>query len=168
MPKFSRVRYTVNSFDAWESFILHSDPKLIPKTVETPTQKLTVLSSFAGFDTAYAEAAINMFVPGKYIQGYNYMMVEKHLNSDKKKIIFTGPKGVGKSVCLVAYWHKFIKGGKKVILIGVNTIKMFFENHKIQHYLQSLKDFTTSDFKDESALKLALSAYIIKEDPIVL
>ena len=69
----------------------------------------------------------------------------------------------------MAYWHKYVKGGKKVILIGVNTIKMFFENHTIQRYLQSLKNFATSEYnKDESSLKLALSTYITKEDPIVL
>ena len=148
---------------------MYSGQKLIPEIAETPTWKFAVLNSSAGFDRGYAQTAINMYIPDRYIQGYNYQMVEEELNNNKEKLMFTGPKGVGKSACLVALWHKYIKDNKKVILIGINTIKMFFQNHKIQCYLQSLNGFATSEYtKDKSSLKLALSEYIAKENPIVL
>ena len=148
---------------------MYSGQKLIPEIAETPTWKFAVLNSSAGSDRGYAQTAINMYIPDRYIQGYNYQMVEEQLNNNKEKLMFTGPKGVGKSACLVALWHKYIKDNKKVILIGINTIKMFFQNHKIQCYLQSLKGFATSEYtKDKSSLKFALSEYIAKENPIVL
>ena len=119
--------------------------------------KVTVLKSSTGFNVT----------PDQYIQGYNYDMVQKHLNDNNKIKIYWAQRG-RKSTCLVAYWHKYIKNDKEVVLIGVNTIKKFYEDHTIQDYLQSFKDFATSECKDESSLKLALSAYITKEDPIVL
>ena len=93
-------------------------------------------------------------------------MVEENLKTHKK-VMFTGPKGVGKTACLLAYWQKFVSLKKKVILLCPSTIKMFFENHAIQCYLKSLhKHFEHT--KSETSLRLTISKYIIQENLIVL
>ena len=114
----------------------------------------------------YAKAILDTSIPEIYMAGRNHQMVEENLKTHKK-VMFTGPKGVGKTACLLAYWQKFVSLKKKVILLCPSTIKMFFENHAIQCYLKSLhKGFEHT--KTETSLRLTISKYIIQENPIVL
>ena len=137
--------------------------------VTDSVQKLNILEFTSGFNRIYAELATNSALPEKYIQGRNYQKVKEFLQCNRK-LKFTGPKGVGKSVCLLAYWQKFIKDGKKAILMGINTIKNFNENDSIKRYLQSLhNDFLIPEnTTGEATLKSTVSKYINTEQPVVL
>ena len=59
---------------------------------------------------------------------------------EQNKGVFTGPKGVGKTACLLAYWQQYINARQKVILLGANTIRSFLQifTYKVtwNHYMQ--------------------------------
>ena len=133
------------------------------------TGSLDVLIFSTHFNTAYAELVADTVVPEKYIRGRNYQKVEECL-LNKTKVMFTGPKGVGKTACLLAYWQQYINARQKVILLGVNTIKKFSTNFHIRSYLESLHaDFLIPEnVKDEVCLQYTVSKYIILQEPIVL
>lgn len=44
-----------------------------------------------------------------------------------RKLKFTVPKGVSKSIYLLAYWQKFIKDEEKAVLLDVNTINILMK-----------------------------------------
>lgn len=145
-------------------FILCSGQKLSGE--ELPVYQYS--NDFIKYDK-YVQVAIGTVMPKRYIEGRNYQKVDESLKRHKK-LKFTGPKWVSKSSCLLAYWYKYMEAKQKVILLGVNTIKLFAQYQTIQHYLETLhKDFSvTRKTKYESSLNRTINNYIESEDPIVL
>ena len=71
-------------------------------------QKLILYSGFLSVKSLldkYVQVAIDTVMPKRYIQGRNYQRKFK----GHKKLMFTGPIGVGKSACLLVYWYNYIK-----------------------------------------------------------
>lgn len=100
---------------------------------------------FTDCDPVYPELVTNTVIPDKYICGRNFQAVKEHLKQHTR-VLITGPKGIGKSVCLVANWQVFTKENKDVILLGIDTIRQF-KLYPVRKYLLSLQ-FSEKSFKN--------------------
>ena len=80
--------------------------------------------NLTGYQRRYAKVATNAVIPKRYVCGRNYYLVKQHLVNNSR-LLLTGPKGVGKSTCLLVYWEMFVNLNKKAILLGVDTMQKF-------------------------------------------
>ena len=89
-----------------------------------PTTPNIINLSINGDHYSYAVMVIDGAIPQYYVCGKNFHKVAERLK-EKTQVLFKGPKGVGKTICLLAHWAQYIAQGKKTILLGVNTIIKF-------------------------------------------
>jgi len=129
-----------------------------------PREPKVIEMNISKCNGSYGVLVINAAFPPKYICGRNFYHVEEILGM-KTQVIFTGPKGIGKTICLLAFWVQYTVEKKKNIFLGVNTIKMF-NGYAVNHYLQSLG--ISYDNDNKVSFQNALAKYIEEESPIVL
>ena len=129
-----------------------------------PTTPNIINLSINGDHYSYAVMVIDGAIPQYYVCGKNFHKIAERLK-EKTQVLFKGPKGVGKTICLLAHWAQYIAQGKKTILLGVNTI-IKFNDFTVKSYLESKK--INYDSHDPMSCQNAIAEYIKKDDPIVL
>ena len=73
----------------------------------------------------YAKVVLDStHIPKFYLIGCNYRLVNDYVENNVSDftVAINGPKGVGKSLCLLALYHQH-KHTTEALLLGVNTIK---------------------------------------------
>ena len=88
--------------------------------------------------------------------GKNYQAVNESLPSNPK--LAFNPKGVGKTICLLALWQEYIQSSTNAILLGVRTITDYLSCYHTNNYLKSL----TIDLSNVSEAGNSLNLQIMK------
>ena len=111
------------------------------------------VTDFTNFhDYNHAKAVTGTVISKNFICGKNYQVVKENLRADANaKLMFTGLKGVGKTICLLALWQEYIQSSVRAILLSVDTIK-FLRSHITKSYLESL-GIPLSTVTDEESLE---------------
>ena len=96
----------------------------------------------------------------------NYQAVKESLPSNPK-LVFNGPKGVGKTICLLALWQEYIQSSTNAILLGVHTIKDYLSCYHTNNYLKSLTIDLSNVSEAGNSLNLQIMKYITSNDVVV-
>ena len=99
--------------------------------------------------------------------GKNYQAVKESLPSNPK-LVFNGPKGVGKTICLLALWQEYIQSSTNAIFLGVHTIKDYLSCYHTNNYLKSLTIDLSNVSEAGDSLNLQIMKYISSNDVVDL
>ena len=115
------------------------------------------------YERRYVELATYAAMPKRYICGRNYHQVNEHLKICKR-LLFRGPKGVGKTTCLLVCW-KF--DCHKKILLSAGAMNKC-THRTVQLYMRKVySDFPDKMFQDKQCFLNELDRYISEEQPTV-
>ena len=82
-------------------------------------------------------------------------------------MVFNGPKGVGKTICLLALWQEYIQSSTNAIFLGVHTIKDYLSCYHTNNYLKSLTIDLSNVSEAGDSLDLQIMKYISSNDVVV-
>ena len=89
-------------------------------------------------------------IPEKYIETHTYQNLKKKAKTMNERIILTGPKGCGKSLCQVALLNELLHDQKNVMYLTTTILNRYDNMDLVKEYLlKKLKDFELPELAKE-------------------
>lgn len=78
-------------------------------------------------------------IPRVYMRSHSHKIAESIVFDQEQvhQVVLVGPKGTGKTTCLVAIWGLYKMSGKPVIFTSTNAIRMY-DTETVQKYTRKI------------------------------